>query len=120
MNYVYIHTNKENGKVYIGQTNRDPKIRWRKGEGYKGSKRFYDAIKKYGWDGFEHEILISGVDDSTVNFWETYFINFYDSTNSEKGYNLTSGGKKCFKVSDEVKQKLSLFIIMITLMHHVL
>lgn len=108
MNYIYIHTNKENGKVYIGQTNQDPEKRWGKeGERYKGCKRFYSAIKKYGWDGFEHEILISGVDDSTVNFWETYFINHYDSMNRDKGYNLRSGGKKCFKVSNEVKQKIS-------------
>lgn len=69
MNYIYIHKNKENGKVYIGQTKRDPERRWSKeGKYYRNCKRFYSAILKYGWDGFEHEILKKDVKDSDVNF----------------------------------------------------
>ena len=52
---VYKHTNKENGKVYIGITSQEPKRRWQNGAGYYGTY-FYYAIQKYGWDGFEHDI----------------------------------------------------------------
>ena len=44
---VYMHTNKINNKVYVGQTCVKPSYRWRNGEGYSnGSWYFYNAIKK--------------------------------------------------------------------------
>ena len=51
---VYVHTNKANGKKYIGITCRNPEVRWRNGAGYKRHPKFYAAIQKYGWDGFTH------------------------------------------------------------------
>lgn len=107
VNTIYLHRTPS-GKVYIGQTSINPEKRWNNGSGYRSNTYFYNAIKKYGWNNIEHIILMSGVSDYTVNFWETYFINLYDSTNREKGYNLTSGGKENFKHNDETKQKISL------------
>lgn len=54
---VYAHINKVNGKIYIGQTCRKPEYRWNDGKGYKECTYFYNAIEKYGWDNFDHEIL---------------------------------------------------------------
>ena len=58
---VYQHKNKINGKNYFGITSKNPEERWKKGEGYKSSPHFYLAIKKYGWDNFEHNILFEGL-----------------------------------------------------------
>lgn len=58
---VYMHENKINHKKYIGMTGQDPELRWRKGANYKESVAFWKAIQKYGWDGFDHIILVSGL-----------------------------------------------------------
>ena len=58
---VYMHRNKTNGKVYIGQTSVSVEERWKKGKGYHHNAHFQSAIKKYGWDGFEHLILYDGL-----------------------------------------------------------
>ena len=90
---LYLHKNKINGKVYIGQTCQKPEDRWKKGAGYKTCSFFYAAIQKYGWDNFEHIILEQGeMDAEEASQKEIQYILFYDSTNPEKGYNIQSGG----------------------------
>ena len=55
---VYKHTNKINGKGYIGLTQfSSANIRWQNGKGYKKQKYFYATIKKDGWENFVHKIL---------------------------------------------------------------
>lgn len=41
---IYIHKNKINNKVYIGQTSQNPLKRWDNGKGYTTSPKFYRAI----------------------------------------------------------------------------
>lgn len=100
--YVYKHTNKINGKCYIGQTY-DIKKRWHS-SCYKHCEKFYQAIKKYGWDNFTHEI-IKICNENNVDYWESFYISKYDSMNN--GYNLNSGGNKYKIFSEETKQKIS-------------
>ena len=90
---VYVHKNKINGKVYIGQTSDTLERRARGGCGYKTSPHFYHAIKEYGWDNFEHFILESNLSSSEADKREQFWISAFDSTNPSKGYNLTLGGK---------------------------
>ena len=91
---IYMHRNKLNNKVYIGQTKQEKlNNRWKNGKGYKTCTYFYKAIQKYGWDNFEHIILEQG--DWTleeVNQKEQFYIQKYDSTNNKKGYNIKEGG----------------------------
>ena len=88
---IYKHTNKINGKCYIGQTKQTANQRWRNGDGYKNNVYFYHSIKKYGWDNFEHKILEKNIDNvKKANDREIYWISKYDSY--KNGYNLTSGG----------------------------
>lgn len=89
---VYVHTNKINGKKYVGQTCTKPEKRWRKGEGYKESSYFYHAIQKYGWDNFYHEIVASNLTQEEADNFERLLIKKLDTTNPTKGYNLQDGG----------------------------
>ena len=93
---IYKHTNKINGKVYIGQTNCKPEVRWRNGEGYAKQEYFYRAIQKYGWDGFTHDILEDNINTQELaDERERYYIALYHScvyASQCNGYNMTSGG----------------------------
>ena len=103
---VYRHTSP-NKKVYIGITCREPNIRWANGKGYS-SRHFSNAIKKYGWDNFKHEILFSELTEKEAKLMEQIYIALHDSTNSKKGYNQTLGGDgtKGYCMSDETKNKI--------------
>lgn len=90
---IYKHTNKINGKVYIGQTKQEPERRWQNGlSAYRHNAHFLLAIKKYGWENFEHEILLENLTLEEMKYWEDYYIEFYEARNPEKGYNLEKGG----------------------------
>ena len=94
-NYIiYIHINKINKKVYIGQTCQLPNKRWNNGDGYKTSPHFYAAIQKYGWDNFEHKILENNLSQNEADQKEKFYIEKYNSTNPQKGYNILSGGNE--------------------------
>lgn len=92
---IYKITNTVNGKVYIGQTAQTLE------------KRFYQhcrvyeairtsiitkAIKKYGKENFLIEQIDFAENDEELDKKEKYWINFYDSYNISKGYNLSPGG----------------------------
>ena len=105
-NYIiYMHRNKINNKVYIGQTCQDPSKRWDNGKGYITSPKFYKAIQKYGWDNFQHIILYTNLTLDEANLKEKELISQYKSNEDNFGYNITSGGKN-FRHSEETKQKI--------------
>ena len=94
---VYIHENKENGKVYVGITSQKPQNRFRdngKGYflGYKNKTAFQYAIEKYGWDGFNHIIVIDGIPEERAKQIEKSLISLFSSNDHVHGYNLTEGG----------------------------
>ena len=94
---VYCHTNKVNSKKYIGITCQEPEVRWGyMGNNYKQSQPYFaKAIKKYGWDGFTHEILFDGLTAQEANDKEIDLIAFYHTYIGDpecRGYNLTRGG----------------------------
>lgn len=106
---VYCHTNKINNKKYVGITSQNPICRWANGNGYKGSK-FYNAIQKYGWDNFEHEVLFEFETEEEADEMEIKLIKDWNLTNDEFGYNVSLGGAKTtfgLKYSEETKRKLS-------------
>ena len=88
---VYMHTNKINDKKYIGLTN-DIKRRWSRNGGEYKRQCFYSAIKKYGWDNFEHEILFDNLTLEEACEKEIKMIEYYKTTDKNYGYNISTGG----------------------------
>ena len=108
---VYKHTNKINGKCYIGVVfnGRKPEHRWGiDGKNYlkNNQPKFANAIKKYGWNNFEHEILYTNLTKEEAKEKEKELILKYDSF--QNGYNATLGGDGSLgtKLSKEVKELL--------------
>lgn len=87
---VYIYT-FPNGKKYVGQTSRTLKERARQGDGYVNSPAVYNAIRKYGWDNIIIETFNCN-SKQEMNELEQYYIQLYNTTDNNYGYNLTLGG----------------------------
>lgn len=102
---VYIHKNKINGKLYVGQTCQNPEKRWEGGKGYETSSKFYNAILKYGWDNFEHIIIDTNLTQIEANNLEENLIKTYKTQEDDFGYNIKAGGNN-FKHSEETKRKI--------------
>ena len=100
---IYKHVNKANGKIYIGQTRKSLQERWKNGKGYGSRTRFSQAIAKYGWDGFIHEVIEENIESQEyANEREIYWINYYNSYDCNYGYNMTPGGHS---LSIEIRSK---------------
>lgn len=70
---------------------------------------FYSAILKYAWDGFDHEIVADGLNESEAKAMEKALIASYKANDRGFGYNLTSGGDGTpgHFPSEETRRKLS-------------
>lgn len=104
---IYVHINKLNGKIYIGQTKQDVSKRWHNGEGYRTQSYFYNAIQKYGWNNFEHIILFDGLTIEKANLIEEFLIKKYNTTDRNFGYNRKFGGEN-YKVNEDARKQMSL------------
>lgn len=101
---VYKHVSP-NGKIYIGITSQPVNRRWRNGEGYRQNEHFSNAIRKYGWQNIEHEILYTGLGKAEAEQKEIGLIALYKSDNPQFGYNIEAGGNHHF-VSEITKEKI--------------
>ena len=94
---IYCHIHIESGRRYIGQTKKTMMHRWNR-HVYdakamrSGNTHFANAIRKYGPQAFAHEILEVCHDLEVANTAERSWVDFYDATNPEKGFNLAKGG----------------------------
>ena len=106
MGYIYLITNLENQKRYVGQTVNTILHRWRDhvDEAYEGNKSnslLHRAIIKYGASSFSIEQL-EECQDKDLNEKEKYYIKEYDTYYTHnKGYNMSYGGEGNTKYSDE-------------------
>ena len=100
---VYKHTSPNN-KVYVGITSKPIVRRFGvHGQGYKSNRHFWNAINKYGWERFKHEVIADGLNFETACEMEKQLIREYKSYDSRYGYNIALGGQG--NLMDEVAKK---------------
>jgi hypothetical protein len=93
---VYKITCKINNKIYIGQTYKSLSERLKKHieDARKGvDTKFYRAMRKYGYDNFEIELLEDCDSQEELDELEWKWIQFYDAC--RKGYNSKNSKGKC-------------------------
>ena len=121
IHYIYQYTNKINGKKYIGQTNNlerrkkqhiQDSIHCHQGHEISYNLPFHAAIRKYGIDNFDCEVLkiIDTEDWNEVNSLESMLIAL-NNTMAPNGYNLqaqcyANPGLNHSKLSDKTIQMI--------------
>jgi group I intron endonuclease len=108
--YLYRITNTVNDKIYIGQSV-DTIRRWYEHKREAAQKTptmaVTRAIKKYGNESFEFEVLAGCKSQDNANWLETELVKRYEShVSTDKGYNVTWGGMNAPK-TDEWKAHMS-------------
>ena len=104
---IYCYHCITTGKKYIGKTLYERKRK--EDHKYNASKgkfsKFYNAVRKYGWDNFVYGI-IEMIESNLLEEKEKFYIEKYNTFNS--GYNMTIGGDGKFgwKASPETKEKM--------------
>lgn len=99
--FIYKYENTINHKVYIGQTT--DLVSRKSGHKYKATfvkNKFYNAVRKYGWENFTFDVLeqieADTLDELTkrLDDLEIQYIEEYNSYSH--GYNSTLGGH-CYR-----------------------
>jgi group I intron endonuclease len=97
--YIYKYTNlaSDNKKIYIGQCfDIARRKRAHKSAALKESDAcplFYRAIRKYGYESFEFEIIEEiYTDQNGIDEREIHWIKELNAMNNEVGYNISPGG----------------------------
>ena len=106
---IYSITNKLDGKVYYGKSERG-EDRWEGHRsflrgGYHRNSYLQNAWNKYGEDSFEFNVILT-CPVSELNQWEMHFIAEAGGCNSDQNYNLTEGGEGGSH-SEETKKRIS-------------
>jgi len=117
--FVYLVINKINGKKYVGQHSGSDLIAyWNRNvylaqHGYQGKRLFYRAIRKYGPDNFDVRPLVIVATKQEMDYYEMGLIKVWDTTNPEKGYNITLGGSGSLgvKQSEESRRKKAIALL---------
>lgn len=103
---IYCITNKLNGKQYVGQTVRSLEERYSE-HCRKLNTVVGKAIKKYGKENFNIEILDSSLIIDDLNDKETYWIK-EKNTIIPNGYNLCYGGNSTLGYTHKNESKLKM------------
>jgi transposase len=106
--FIYKIYNPKSNRTYIGVSN-NPEHRWCQHRSDENSA-IYPAIKKWGWDSLEAEVIFGSDDGDYIYEMEKYFIEKYEAYS--KGYNRTKGGDRagtnCKLSEDEVLEIVQL------------
>lgn len=108
---IYMHTNKLNGKSYIGQTIYTLEKRFKEHVCESENKKhkaynthFHNALRKYGVENFESKILDVAFSKEGLNAKEQFWILWYGTFGNGYNHNIGGGSGRCSK---EAREKLS-------------
>lgn len=90
--------NFDNNKRYIGKTTRDLQIRYKEhlNVAFNEKKKLYNSplsigIRESGVPAFKIGILAENIPDEKLDIVESHYINMYNTTDPEIGYNVSEG-----------------------------
>lgn len=107
---IYEAINTVNGKRYIGQsihslqcrkTQHENSVKYNRG----GCRLFKRALAKYGIDSFDWKVIDTASSREELNIKESFWISFFNTTDTSCGYNLKGGGYEPF-LTDDVKKSI--------------
>jgi len=118
---IYCHIHRESGRRYVGITKKTWRQRWNRHiysanrETGRGWSYFANAIRKYGKDSFDHEVLEICSSLEEANEREQHWIWIYGTRNPLRGFNLAPGGASewsdprstCDKLSAATKKSMT-------------
>lgn len=104
---IYKVTNKENAKIYIGQTiqtlaERQAKHYYKARQINEYDTHFINALRKYPKESFNWEIIDNAESQEELDNKEKYWIKYYNSV--EEGYNTKDGGETII-ITDKFLEK---------------
>lgn len=107
-NVIYKMENLDNGKIYIGKTGRELRIRIHEHIYSNKNYPIEKSVKKYGVKGFDIEVIAEADTEEELDALEKFFIEFYDCKNPN-GYNLTDGAEGCCGLifTEQHRQKIA-------------
>lgn len=96
MGVIYLISNSQNDKVYIGKTIRSIQIRWNEHlkdvhNPLRNHNKLYRAMNKYGIDKFRIDLLEDNIPNEQLGVKEQEYIKRFNSCYN--GYNSTFGGE---------------------------
>lgn len=106
---IYAIENNENGKIYIGQSvdveyricNHFSCLKHNRHDNEHMQRAYNKNPEAFSWRLLE-ECEIEQLDDR-----EVWYIEHYESTKPEKGYNRSYGGQTSHRATEETKRKMS-------------
>lgn len=105
---IYLWENINNGKKYVGQTrnfyNRMSQYR----QGFF-NRYMKNAVNKHGINSFKISILERDIDFQNLDNREQYWMDYFESYNSDKGYNICRYASNTYgyRHTKETKEKIS-------------
>ena len=97
-----------NGKIYIGRSNNIYRRMLEHNNDFRNKLPIEYAIQKYG--KITEFDIVEEISPENINLSrerEIYWIKFYNSTNKEKGYNISSGGDGAGLGSENLQAKFT-------------
>lgn len=113
---IYKIVNQVNGKVYIGQSiSIERRFNTHRNEAFNLNSKSYEyplyrAIRKYGLENFIFEI-IEECSVEELNTKEKFYISEFNSTEKEKGYNISFGTISPVKLTPEKVAEIQCLLI---------